>query len=126
MTDAVDTGMDLHTLMTQVSDSLNAGRAFGPAYEHGGNTIIPVAFVVGGGGGGSGEAPFKEGAPPGQGSGRGAGFGSVSWPLGVYVVSNDRVKWVPAIDMTRVLLAAIGLVKVANRLAARRRSARTG
>ncbi|MEY2432385.1 MAG: hypothetical protein QOC92_2110 [Acidimicrobiaceae bacterium] len=118
--------MDLHTLLTQVTENLNAGRGFGPAYHHGDNLIVPVAIVVGGGGGGSGEPGREAETPPRHGSGSGGGLGLLTFPLGVYVVTNDRVKWVPALDMTRVVLSAIGLAKVVTKMAARRRSVRTG
>ncbi len=36
-------------------------------------------------------------------------------PLGVYVVKDDRVRWVPAINGTAVLVAAIGLIGILAR-----------
>jgi uncharacterized spore protein YtfJ len=47
--------------------------------------------------------------------GSGGGFGGVVMPLGVYVVKDDRVRWVPAINGTAVLVAAIGLIGVLAR-----------
>src|SRR2546422_6290994 len=113
--------MDVQELMSRASDSIGTGRSFGPAYEKDGLLIIPVAWVAGGGGGGSGEAPRAKGAsetatPDGDAKskgerqiGSGGGFGAVSWPLGVYVVKEGQVRWVPAIDATRLLLAGVAL-----------------
>jgi uncharacterized spore protein YtfJ len=126
--------MDVRELLTRASEGISAGRAFGPAYRHGDTTIIPVAFVAGGGGGGSGEVPSPADARPdeapeqpraataAQGSGSGGGFGGVSWPIGVYVVRDDNVTWVPALDATRIALSALGLVKLISKLLASRRS----
>jgi uncharacterized spore protein YtfJ len=47
--------------------------------------------------------------------GSGGGFGGVVMPLGVYVVKDDRVRWVPAINGTAVLVAAIGVIGVLAR-----------
>jgi uncharacterized spore protein YtfJ len=58
------------------------------------------------------SAPDDRHAPVG---GSGGGFGGVVMPLGVYVVKDDRVRWVPAINATAVLVAAIGLIGVLAR-----------
>src|SRR5688572_12406445 len=106
--------MELEDLLTKVSESLQVGRSFGPAVEHGDVTLVPVAVVVGGGGGGSGTDP---GDPAKTGSG--GGFGSVSWPIGAYAIKDGGVRWVPAVDVTRLAVAAVALVRV---LLKRRRS----
>ncbi|HEY2812811.1 MAG TPA: spore germination protein GerW family protein, partial [Acidimicrobiales bacterium] len=92
--------MDLHALLSKATDTMNVGRAFGSAYERGDKLIIPVAFVAGGGGGGAGEPASAtqasaSAATSSQGQGMGGGFGTVSWPMGVYVVTDDSVRWVP-------------------------------
>lgn len=33
-------------------------------------------------------------------------------PVGVYVVNGDQVRWVPAFDVTIIVLAGVGLVRV--------------
>src|SRR5436305_14028091 len=101
--------------MSKATDAFSAGRSFGPPIEKDGTMIIPVAIA--GGGGGGGDAPSDGGRPA-----AGGGFGGVSWPLGVYVVRGDDVRWVPVVDPTRLALAAIGLVKVGLKLRAARKS----
>lgn len=115
--------MEIANLLTKVSDTMHVSRCFGPASEHDGVTIVPVAWVAGGGGGGGDTEPVgpspdvADGAPlpPVTGSG-GGGFGTVSWPLGVYVIQDGQVRWVPALDVTRLAIAAIGAAKLFAKL----------
>jgi uncharacterized spore protein YtfJ len=117
--------MDLHALLGKATDSMGVGRAFGTAYERGEMLVIPVAFVAGGRGAGSSEPdPADASGATGTDSRMGTGFGSVSWPLGVYVVSDGKVRWVPAFDTTLIALAGIGLAKLALRLLSRRAPSR--
>jgi uncharacterized spore protein YtfJ len=125
--------MDVGKLLMKVSDDLSVRRAFGAAYEKDGMLIIPVALVTGGGGGGMGrprhggpadgpdslpgEGPAGHDAPP-QDSERtdaGGGFGGLVLPSGAYVVKDGQVRWIPAVDMTIVVLASLGLVRVLAR-----------
>ena len=120
-----------------MTSHLSVGRAFGAAYEKDGALIIPVALVAGGGGGGGSEGPTIHssvrqfdidddddededddevdeddtfvGQPMG---GSGGGFGGVVMPVGVYVVKDDRVRWVPAINVTLIAICAISLARV--------------
>jgi uncharacterized spore protein YtfJ len=110
--------MDVKELLGKVADHISVGRAFGPAYEKDGNLIIPVALVAGGGGGGGSEASEQE-APLADDSakgspvtGSGGGFGGVVMPVGVYVVNGDRVRWLPAVNVTLIALAAVGVLRV--------------
>jgi uncharacterized spore protein YtfJ len=137
--------MDLKDLLSKASEHLSVSRAFGVAYEKDGSLVIPVAFVAGGGGGGGTDDPparhargrldiddddddvdddddeFEliddEDAPLG---GSGGGFGGVVMPIGVYVVKDDQVRWVPALNMTFIAVAALGLVRVLARSASKR------
>ena len=109
---------ELPTFFRQMTDSMHAGRAFGPAYESGGCTVVPVAFVVAGGGAGGsqigeGGEPVEVPAPrlPVAGlsprAGIGGGFGYVCWPVGAYVMEDGKARWVPAIDVgTAMVLGA--------------------
>jgi len=106
--------MSVESLLAKASEGMHAGRSFGPVIEGDGCLIVPVAFTAGGGGGGEGTNEV--------GPGSGGGFGSISWPLGVYVVKDGRARWVPALDATRVALGALALVRVIVRLRARRAS----
>jgi uncharacterized spore protein YtfJ len=129
--------MELKDLFNKMTSHLSVGRAFGAAYEKDGALIIPVALVAGGGGGGGSEGPTIHssvrhfdidddndededddevdeddtfvGQPMG---GSGGGFGGVVMPVGVYVVKDDRVRWVPAINVTLIAICAISLARV--------------
>ncbi len=122
--------MDVGNLLMKASDNLSVHRAFGTAYEKDDMLIIPVAMVAGGGGGGSGsprhrdpaagldrlaeEGPEIRHAKP-QDSGRvdaGGGFGGLVLPAGAYVVKGGRVRWVPAVDLTIVVLASLSMVRL--------------
>ena len=123
--------MDVENLLAKASESLSVRRAFGTAYEKDGMLIIPVALVAGGGGGGTGAARSRRddsaaapGAPPGAGPpghdaasqdpgsmDAGGGFGGLVLPSGAYVVKGDQVRWVPAVDVTIVVLASLTLVR---------------
>ncbi len=99
--------MGLDQLLSKADVNVSASRAFGPVVERDdGTLVIPAALVIGAGGGGSGEGP--EGSAN-AGKGGGGGHASVTWPLGAYVIRGDRVRWVPALDATRVALAVIRL-----------------
>ena len=134
--------MDVENLLAKASDHLWVRRAFGTAYEKDGMLIIPVAMVAGGGGAGT-QSPRRRNpaarpdSPPGesataddaipQDSGRmdaGGGFGGLVLPSGAYVVKGDEVRWVPAVDVTIVVLASLSLVRVLARTWTRRRSHR--
>lgn len=131
--------MDVGDLLAKAGDNLSVRRAFGAAYEKDGVLIIPVAMVVGGGGGGVARprrgnpatrpdilpegGPTVRDATP-QDSGRmdtGGGFGGLVLPAGAYVVKDGQVRWVPAVDVTIVVLASLSLVRVLARSWSRRR-----
>jgi uncharacterized spore protein YtfJ len=126
--------VDLEKLMAKASDALSVGRAFGAPIERDGVLVIPVAWVAGGGGGGGADAGagVEDQAPAdesprlrlqsGGGGGGGGGFGGVTWPLGVYVVKNGDVRWVPAVDATRIALTAIALLRTMVKIRAIRRA----
>jgi uncharacterized spore protein YtfJ len=131
--------MDVGNLLAKASDNLSVRRAFGTAYEKDGMLIIPVAIVAGGGGGGTartrrGNPAARPDGPPEAGptahdatpqdSARtdvGGGFGGLVLPSGAYVVKGDQVRWVPAVDVTIVVLASLSLVRVLARTRTHRR-----
>jgi uncharacterized spore protein YtfJ len=117
--------MDVEGLLAKVSDNLSVRRAFGTAYEQNGVLIIPVALVAGGGGGGTGR-PCRADATPQDSAPMetGGGFGGLVMPAGAYVVKGDQVRWVPAVDVTIVVLASLTLVRVLARMGARSRRRR--
>ncbi len=97
--------------------------------------IIPVAFVAGGGGAGesaSGCAEAdeeheadRESTSEAPSNGSGGGFGGVVMPVGVYVVKNEKVRWVPAISANLIIVITFVLVRMMLRswIRARRRAA---
>jgi uncharacterized spore protein YtfJ len=128
--------VDVQELLGKVAQNLSVGRAFGTAYEKDGSLVIPVALVAGGGGGGEGtagtptsdaaddaepeveESP-SDGAVPG---GSGGGFGGVVMPVGVYVVKDEQVRWIPAVNANLVIVVAFLTLRMIAR--ARRRARR--
>jgi uncharacterized spore protein YtfJ len=141
--------MDAENLLARASENFSVRRAFGAAYEKNGVLIIPVALVAGGGGGGTSRPRPGNSAARADGSaepdatpqdsgpmeagpreagradaGRtdaGGGFGGLIMPAGAYVVKGDQVRWVPAVDVTIVVLASLSLVRVLTRAWSRRR-----
>lgn len=123
--------MGVENLLARAADHFSVRRAFGAAYEKDGMLIIPVAIVAGGGGGGSSgnrlshpaavspqETGFPSSDATSQDFGRtdvGGGFGGLVLPTGAYVVRGDSVRWVPALDVTIVVLASLGLVRMLAR-----------
>jgi uncharacterized spore protein YtfJ len=135
--------MDVGNLLAKASDNLSVRRAFGTAYEKDGMLIIPVAIVAGGGGGGTSRGRrdqarhhgrLPEGDPTAidttdenaiqadaAQADAGGGFGGLVIPSGVYVVQGDQVRWVPSVDVTIAVVAALSLLRVLTRTRARRR-----
>lgn len=108
--------MDVARLAEMTSDMLTVRRVFGEAYERDGVTIIPCATVRGGAGGGGGKEERSGGKEQ---EGEGGGFGVLAKPAGVYVISGGKVRWVPPVDVNRIVaggqlvgLAAILLVRL--------------
>lgn len=89
--------MQIDEVLGQTSDALNVRRVFGEPLERNGVIVIPVARVSGGGGGGSGEE--EDGS-----IGKGVGFGVHATPAGMYVITDDKVSWEPALNLNRVIL----------------------
>jgi len=121
--------VDVKDLMKRVGENLSVGRSFGSAYEKDGLLIIPVAMVAGGGGGGGGpmiDESAKEETDPEHTTGgatneaSGAGFGGVVLPVGAYVVKDDDVRWVPAVNVTLIALAALAVLRMSIRSRSKR------
>jgi uncharacterized spore protein YtfJ len=112
-------GFGVDELLAKAGESLSAGRSFGPVVEHDDCVVIPASFVIGGGGGGRGESSPPA---PSPGSGSGGGFFGVSWPVGAYVVRGGEVRWVSAIDSTRLAIGVMGLAGTLLKLRAKRRA----
>lgn len=119
--------MDVQKLLDRVSQNLSVTRAFGTAYEKDGSLIIPVALVAGGGGAGEGSegvlsTTSEEGDDAGDSretvskaepsSGSGGGFGSAVVPVGVYVVKDERVRWIPAVNANLVIIVVFVILRM--------------
>jgi len=91
--------MELTEMIEHAQNAATVKRVFGEPIQQDGVTVIPVARVAGGGGGGQGK---QEGERPGEGQGGGFGVGAV--PAGTYVIKGGDVRWVPAIDVNRIIM----------------------
>jgi uncharacterized spore protein YtfJ len=93
----------LTDLTEEARDAIGVRRVFGEPYEKNGVTVIPAARVMGGAGAGEGPfVPGHEGTGTTAGSGR--GFGMLGRPVGALVIQGERVRWLPAIDVNRLML----------------------
>ena len=81
------------TLLAQVRDTCTVKRVFGEPLEVNGLTLIPVAALRGGGGGGGGAS-----------HGGGFGFGGTAKGLGMYVIRQQEVRFIPVVDVGRAML----------------------
>lgn len=120
--------MVVKELLDRVGEHLSVSRSFGTAYEKDGLLIIPVALVAGGGGGGEGptvlatsplsgadqseetvdDARARGDSPTGS----GGGFGGVVLPVGAYVVKDNEVRWVPAVNVTMIVVVTLGVIRL--------------
>ena len=89
--------MKVDDMLSSVRDTLTVKRVYGEPYEKDGLTVIPAAAVRSGGGGGTGHDEKGQ-------EGEGGGFGMTGRPAGAYVVTDGRVKWLPAVDPNRIFL----------------------
>jgi uncharacterized spore protein YtfJ len=109
-------------MLERAAQSARIDTAYGEARQVNGKTIIPVARVTYGGGGGEGKGKGDDG---GEGEGGGGGLGVHVQPLGVFVVTEQAERWVPVIDVTRVVLAGCAVATLAlltiGKIAGRRR-----
>jgi uncharacterized spore protein YtfJ len=108
--------MDIQDLLNKVAQNLSVTRAFGTAYEKDGSMVIPVALVTGGGGAGEGtngaastssddaDAVDDAVAPGDPAGGSGGGFGGMVMPVGVYVVKDEKVRWIPAVNANLIIV----------------------
>lgn len=96
--------MKIEELLTTAREAITVRRVYGEPYEKDGVTFIAAARVSGGGGGGGGHD--KDGQ-----EGQGGGFGVQARPAGAYVIKDGNVRWMPAVDVNRVI-AALGVVIV--------------
>ena len=77
-------------------DAMTVGRVYGEPIEQDGVTVIPAAAVRGGGGGGGDDTQNG-----------GGGFGVGARPVGAFVICGQEVTWVPAVDVSRIVLYSL-------------------
>jgi uncharacterized spore protein YtfJ len=96
--------MKIEELLTTAREAITVRRVYGEPYEKDGVTFIATARLGGGGGGGGGHD--KDGQ-----EGEGGGFGVGARPAGAYVIKDGNVRWMPAVDVNRIV-AILGAVIV--------------
>jgi uncharacterized spore protein YtfJ len=116
---------DVLAEVRDVVSHADAGKAFGTPVVQDGTIVLPVAKVGGGGGGGGGSSPGGQGGTA-AGGGTGGGFGLSAKALGVYVVRGGDVRWIPAVDVNRIVLGGQVVVVAALLLARAVIQARSG
>lgn len=100
--------MNVPQLFKEATEAIGSAEVFAEPYEKNGVTVIPAARITGGGGGaegpvaksGAGTDALDEAGPP---SGSGAGFGVSGQPMGAFVIKGDNVRWMPAVDVNRLM-----------------------
>lgn len=95
-------------LVAHDENAFSVRTVFGEPWQSNGVTVIPAASVWGGMGGGEGEG--SESTP----AGRGSGMGIFARPVGAYRIEGDEVTWVPAFDLSRIVMMGqlLGIVTV--------------
>lgn len=114
----------LFDTIQSTKEMANWQAAFGEPQEVEGQTIIPVAQVGHGFGlgFGQGSGPAEAGDEP-ESAAEGGGAGGAAWskPLGVMVVTDEKVYFEETVDASRVavvglLVAALAIFQVAKTL----------
>lgn len=114
---------DLSRISETLAEAFGAREVYGEPVERDGAIVIPAVRVWSGGGAGggggtepdgaAGAAPSEDPADPAgrtepsalaEGEGSGFGFGRRAEPAGAFVVDEHGVRWVPAIDVNRIVL----------------------
>ncbi len=90
--------MTAQEILEQAHDTMTVKRVFGEPYEKDGVTMVPAATIVGGVGSGTGEGP------EGKGGGSGGLFGVREKAIGAFVIKEGKVRFVPTVDVNRVIL----------------------
>ncbi|WP_454854725.1 hypothetical protein [Promicromonospora soli] len=117
---------DLSRISEAVAESFGVREVYGEPIERDGVIVVPAARVWSGGGAGGGggtepgaltepdptegrtDDPAGSGAPEphvlAEGGGGGVGFGRRAGPVGAFVVDDHGVRWVPAVNVNRIVL----------------------
>jgi uncharacterized spore protein YtfJ len=99
--------LKLDEILADAEKTLGVRRIYGEPYEKNGVTVITAARVMGGAGGGGGPETVPADSTDGAASPTipsGVGFGLSGRPAGAFVIKGDEVRWLPAIDVNRLVL----------------------
>ncbi|WP_423465069.1 hypothetical protein ACO229_11995 [Promicromonospora sp. MS192] len=132
---------DLSRISEAVAESFGVRQVYGEPVERDGVLVVPAARVSSGGGAGGGGGSEPGGDPErreeeaedraeteagatgdsvaaAEGGGGGLGFGRHAEPAGAFAVDDQGVRWVPAVDVNRIVLGGqVALVLVAAAVA---------
>ena len=111
--------MTAQEILDQARGSMTVKRVFGEPYEKNGVTLVPAAKIAGGGGAGDGQE--REGK-----TGSGGGFGLRAKPAGAFVITGDQVRWMPSLDVNRIILGGQIVALIAILAAMLRRRTHSG
>ena len=100
--------MNLTEILDDAKETIGSKGVFGTPFEKNGVTIIPAARIMGGAGAGEGPTRRTEDEVVGDGTGTvptgsGGGFGVSGQPTGAFVIKGDKVTWLPAVDVNRLM-----------------------
>ena len=102
--------MTIEQLLRQIeatSSSAHVRAVFGEPVSVGERTLIPVARVRGMAGMGFGEGKEEEGEERESGQGAGGGGLFSARPVAVVELTSDRVRVIPVVDLTRIVLLSM-------------------
>jgi len=89
----------LPEFVERARDVVSVRRVYGEPVEQDGAIVVPAATVFGGGGGGTGiDTDGREG--------NGGGFGVYARPAGALIIRDGDVRWEPAVNPERRVIAA--------------------
>jgi uncharacterized spore protein YtfJ len=88
---------NVEEILEGARDAMSVQRVYGDPIVQEGVTLVPAARIGGGGGGGGDDE-----------NNGGAGFGLGARPIGAYVIRGEEVTWVPAVDVSRIVLYSLG------------------
>jgi uncharacterized spore protein YtfJ len=93
--------VNVDEMVKGVHDTLAVRRVYGDPIEKNGVVIVPAAVVRGGAGGGSDSTHNG-----------GGGFGLQARAIGAFVIRDDRVRFEPTVDVTRIVAASLAALVV--------------
>jgi uncharacterized spore protein YtfJ len=106
-----------NAILSGLRDALSVRQVFGEVIEADGVAVLPAARISGGGGGGVSAGVTGV-------TGEGGGLGLRARPVGAFAIRDGAVRWVPAVDVNRLVVViavvVLAVVVIRARLARRR------